>query len=76
MHFVRLILLLEDAPPFAPPVPEREWISEASVDRVAEQLDRSAGAVRQAVESLIRSQGRTELHYDHPFLFLQHNDLA
>ena len=72
MHFVRLIFLSEDAPEYAIPVPEREWVHEGSSDRIAEQLERSATAVRYAVESLIRSSREMNLHYDHPFLYLQH----
>ena len=72
MHFVRLIFLSGDAPEFAIEVPEREWVREGNADRIAEELERSAGAVRHAVESCIRSGREMDLHYDHPLLYLQH----
>jgi uncharacterized damage-inducible protein DinB len=72
MHFVRLIFLSEDAPECALPLPEREWLREGNPDRIAEELEMSAGAVRGAVESRIRSGREMNLHYDHPILYLQH----
>ena len=72
MHFVRLILLSEDAPDLAIEVPKREWVKELDVNRLAEELDRSAAAVRKAVRTLIASGSQTKMHYDHPLLFLQH----
>ena len=72
MHFVRLIFLSEDAPNLAIEVPEKEWVEDHDVDRLAEELDRSAAAVRSAVRALITSGHQTKMHYDHPLLFLQH----
>lgn len=72
MHFVRLIFLSEDAPDLAIEVPQREWVKELDVDRLAEELDRSAAAVRSAVQTLIACDRQTKVHYDHPLLFLQH----
>jgi uncharacterized damage-inducible protein DinB len=72
MHFVRLIFLSEDVPECALPLPKREWLPEGSPERIAEELERSAGAVRNAVESRIRSGREMNLHYDHPLLYLQH----
>jgi uncharacterized damage-inducible protein DinB len=72
MHFVRLIFLSEDVPECALPLPKREWLPEGSPERIAEELERSAGAVRNAVESRIRSDREMNLHYDHPLLYLQH----
>lgn len=72
MHFVRLIFLSEDAPDLAVEVPQREWVKELDVNRLAEELDRSAAAVRNAVRTLIASGRQTIIHYDHPLLFLQH----
>jgi uncharacterized damage-inducible protein DinB len=72
MHFCRLIVLSEDVPECAQPLPEREWIQEGNRDRIAEELERSAVAVRHAVENRIRSGQEMNLHYDHPLLFLQH----
>jgi uncharacterized damage-inducible protein DinB len=72
MHFCRLVFLSEDVPECAVPVPEREWVREGSPDVIAEELERSAGAVRHAVESRIQSGEAMNLHYDHPILYLQH----
>ncbi|HEY3937580.1 MAG TPA: DinB family protein [Bryobacteraceae bacterium] len=72
MHFVRLIFLAEDAPEFAIPLPQREWLNEGNPDRIAEELERSAKAVRDAVESRVESGQEMKLHYDHPLLYLQH----
>ncbi|MBV8832250.1 MAG: damage-inducible protein DinB, partial [Acidobacteriaceae bacterium] len=48
------------------------WVKELDVNRLAEELDRSAAAVRKAVRTLIASGSQTKMHYDHPLLFLQH----
>ena len=72
MHFVRLVFLSEDVPDLAIEVPRREWVKELDVNRLAEELDRSAAAVRKAVGTLIASGRQTKVHYDHPLLFLQH----
>jgi len=72
MHFVRLIFLSEDVPECAVSLPEREWVREGNPDVIAKELERSAGAVRHAVESRIRSGEALNLHYDHPLLYLQH----
>ena len=72
MHFVRLIFLSEDVPEFASPLPPREWLNEPNPDRIAEELERSARAVRDALQSLIRSHQEMKLHYDHPLLYIQH----
>lgn len=72
IHFVRLIFISEDAPEFATQLPPREWLNEGNPDRIAEDLDRSAKAVRDAVESRIQHGQEMEVHYDHPLLYLQH----
>ncbi len=72
MHFVRLIFLSEDVPEFATPLPLREWLNEGDPERIAKELDRSAKAVRDAVESCIRRGQEMKVHYDHPLLYLQH----
>jgi uncharacterized damage-inducible protein DinB len=69
---VRLIFLSEDAPEFTGTLPQREWVNEGNSDRIAEELERSARAVREAVESRIRSDQAMNVHYDHPLLYLQH----
>jgi uncharacterized damage-inducible protein DinB len=72
MHYVRLIFLAEDAPQFNPEVPAREWLDILNPDEIASQLEQSAKAVRDAVESLILSGTPMILHYDNPLLYLQH----
>ena len=72
IHYVRLIFLSEDAPEFATQLPSREWINDATADFIAEELDRSARIVGDAVEVCIRRGQKMELHYDHPLLYLQH----
>ncbi|HEX4751096.1 MAG TPA: DinB family protein [Bryobacteraceae bacterium] len=72
IHYVRLVFLSEDAPEFATQLPTREWLNEGDAARVAEELDSSARAVRDAVGSLVRSGQKMRLHYDHPLLYLQH----
>jgi uncharacterized damage-inducible protein DinB len=72
MHYVRLIFLSEDAPEFAGPLPSGEWESDRNRHRVAEMLNESARAVREAVKSRIQTEQAMKMHYDHPILFLQH----
>lgn len=72
IHFVRLIFLSEDAPEFATQLPPREWLNEGNPDRIADELDGSAKAVRDAVETCIQRGQEMKIHYDHPLLYLQH----
>jgi len=72
IHYVRLVFVLEDAPEFARDLPEKEWSVERDRDRVAQMLNESARAVRDAVKSRVESGRDMELHYDHPVLMLQH----
>jgi hypothetical protein len=72
IHFVRLVLVLEDAPEFAPKLPEREWIAEPDPDRIAGMLNQSAKAVRDAVKGRFEAGRHMDVHYHHPILLLQH----
>jgi uncharacterized damage-inducible protein DinB len=74
IHYVRLVFVEEDAPEFsqAPVKHEREWAVERDPDRIAEMLNESARAVRDAVKSRVEKGGKMDVHYDHPILFLQH----
>lgn len=72
MHYVRLVFISEDVPEFARDVPEGEWRDERDRDRLAQMLDESAQAVRDAVKGRLESGRAMNLHYDHPILFLQH----
>ena len=72
VHYVRLVLVSEDAPEHAVAVPEAEWIAEPNAARIAEQLRESAVVVRAAVAGRLRSARPMDRHYDHPILLLQH----
>jgi uncharacterized damage-inducible protein DinB len=72
IHFVRLVFVLEDAPEFSGSLPEEEWVVERRPDRIAQMLNDSAQAVRDAVKSRVETGRDMDLHYDHPILLLQH----
>ena len=72
IHYVRLVFVFEDTPELARDLPESEWRSERDPDRIAERLDDSAQAVRDAVQSRVKAGRDMDLHYDHPILLLQH----
>ena len=72
IHFVRLILVSEDVPEFAKPLPDAEWKAERDPGRMAEMLISSAKVVRAAAKSRIESGRAMNVHYDHPILLLQH----
>jgi len=72
MHYVRLVFVSEDAPEFATELPEKEWAVERDRSRLAQMLNASAKAVRDAVKNRLETGSAMDLHYDHPILFLQH----
>ena len=72
IHFVRLVFVLEDAPEFARKLPEEEWAVERDPGRIAQMLNDSAMAVRDALKSRVEEGREMNLHYDHPILLLQH----
>ena len=72
IHYVRLIFVSEDAPEFAVAVPDEEWVAERDRDRIAQMLNDSARAVRDAAKSRLQAGREMNLHYDHPVLLLQH----
>ncbi|MGB4786085.1 MAG: DinB family protein [Candidatus Acidiferrum sp.] len=72
IHFVRLVLVLEDAPEFARSLPEEEWAAERDPDRIAQMLNDSAKVVRDAAKNGVEAGRDMKLHYDHPILMLQH----
>ena len=72
IHYVRLIFVFEDAPEFASELPEKEWVAERNPNRIAQMLDESAKAVRDAVKGRLEAGQEMNLHYDHPILLLQH----
>jgi uncharacterized damage-inducible protein DinB len=71
IHYVRLVFVLEDAPEFARNLPEKEWLGEPDRGRIAQMLDDSAQAVRDAVKGRVEAGRDMNLHYDHPILLLQ-----
>jgi uncharacterized damage-inducible protein DinB len=72
IHHVRLVFVFEDAPEFARNLPEEEWAAERDPARIAQMLNDSAQAVRDAVKSRVEAGRDMNLHYDHPILLLQH----
>jgi uncharacterized damage-inducible protein DinB len=72
IHYVRLVFVLEDAPEFARDMPKEEWAAERDPGRIAQMLNDSAKAVRDAVKSRAAAGREMNLHYDHPILLLQH----
>ena len=72
IHFVRLVLVLEDAPEFTRSLPEEEWAAEGDPDRIAQMLNDSAKVVRDTVKNGVEAGRDMKLHYDHPILMLQH----
>jgi uncharacterized damage-inducible protein DinB len=72
IHYVRLVFVFEDAPEFARELPKEEWMVERKTGRIAEMLNVSAKAVRDAVKSRTETGREMNLHYDHPILLLQH----
>jgi uncharacterized damage-inducible protein DinB len=72
VHYVRLVFISEDAPEFARDLPAQEWANERDPDRIAQMLNESAKAVRDAVKSRVQAGRQMNLHYDHPILLLQH----
>jgi uncharacterized damage-inducible protein DinB len=72
IHYVRLVFMLEDAPDFARELPDKEWASERDPERIAQMLNQSAAAMREAVKSTLEAGSDMRIHYDHPILLLQH----
>jgi len=72
IHFVRLVFISEDALEFARDLPEEEWRDERDPGRIAQMLNDSAKAVRDAVKSRVEVGQDMNFHYDHPILLLQH----
>ena len=72
IHFVRLVFVFDDAPEFARTLPEKEWVVDRDPGRIAQLLNDSAKAVRDAVKSRVEAGRDMNLHYDHSILLLQH----
>jgi hypothetical protein len=71
IHHERMVSVFEDAPEFAGIVPEKEWVLERDPDRIAQMLNESAQAVRDAVKSRVETGPDMNLNFDHPILLLQ-----
>ena len=72
IHYVRLVFVSEDAPEFVREPPKDEWVVERDPGRIAQMLNDSAMAVRNAIKGRLESGRDLDLHYDHPVLLLQH----
>ena len=72
VHYVRLVFISEDVPELAVAVPGKEWAAEPDPVRMAQLLNDSAKAVRNAVKSRVEAGQDMDIHYDHPILLLQH----
>jgi uncharacterized damage-inducible protein DinB len=72
IHYVRLVFVFEDAPESARNLPEEEWVAERDADHIAQMLNDSAKAVRDAVKGRLEAGREMDLHYHHPILLLQH----
>ncbi len=72
IHYVRLVFVSEDAPEHAREMSKDEWRAERDPARIAQWLEESARAVREAVQGRLEAGREMDLHYDHPILFLQH----
>jgi uncharacterized damage-inducible protein DinB len=72
IDYVRLVFVFEDAPEFARETPKEEWAVERDPGRIAQMLNDSAMAVRDAVKGRLQAHRDMDLHYDHPILLLQH----
>lgn len=55
MHYGRLVFVLEDAPEFARELPKEEWAKERDLARLAQMLNESAQAVRDAVSNRVET---------------------
>ena len=71
MHHERMVSVLENAPEAAGAVPEEEWASEGSKDRIAAMLVESARRVRDAVEGRIEADRGLDRSFAHPIQLLQ-----
>jgi uncharacterized damage-inducible protein DinB len=72
IHYVRLAFISEDVPELGVAVPGEEWAAEPDPGRMAQLLNDSAKAVRDAVKKRVEARQDMDIHYDHPILLLQH----
>jgi uncharacterized damage-inducible protein DinB len=67
----RMISVSEEAPEICPRVPDTEWRFEPDADRIAQLLDESANAVREAVRQRIEAGRGLERNFTHPIYLIQ-----
>ena len=72
IHGTRQFILNEDAPEFAGEPLKQGWRETRDPDRIAEMLNESARAVREAVKTGVETGQQMLVRYDHPILLLQH----
>ncbi len=72
IHYLRLVLVLENGPEFAREIPTEEWAAGGDPNLLARLLEDSASAVRDAVRGRVAAGRGMDRHYDHPILLLQH----
>jgi uncharacterized damage-inducible protein DinB len=73
MHYCRLVFVVEAAPEFGTPLPNKgEWAGERDRDRMAAMLNDSAKVMRDAFVGRLQAGRDMDVHYDHPILMLQH----
>lgn len=72
LHYVRCVLVAENAPDIAVAVPAHEWAEGWDRAGMAQSLCESAAAVGEAVRSRLATDRAMVVHYDHPVLMLQH----
>jgi len=72
IHGTRLFFVSEDAPDVGAQLPSQAERREPDPRRIAEMLNESARAVREAVKSRVETGRPMAVRYDHPILMLQH----
>ena len=72
IHYVRLVLISENAPEWSRERPDQEWTSETDPQRLEQMLNDSGIAVRQVVKATFEGRKALPVHYGHPLFFLQH----
>lgn len=71
MHHERMISVSEEAPEIGPKVPEQEWRSESDPDHIADLLEESARAVRDAVRGRVERGQDLDRNFAHPIHLIQ-----
>jgi uncharacterized damage-inducible protein DinB len=71
VHHERLCSLQEEIPESSAVLPEKEWLDEKEVGRIAELLTESAAKVREAIKQRIFDGRDLDLNFGHPALMLQ-----